>query len=123
LGLVSGQFTRSAPALGSSNPSAFSVSHQIAGFAFWQSTNNLLVTLRKLLSVAWRVASFAPGRPNRSGREGTKNGNGYTRLSFATRVSWKEKGSDDYKTRTEWHRVICWNKLAERAGALQRHLR
>ena len=32
----------------------------------------------------------------------------------------KEKGSSEYKTRTEWHRVISWNKLAEWAGALQK---
>jgi single-strand DNA-binding protein len=35
-------------------------------------------------------------------------------------VSWKDKGSHDYKTRTEWHRVICWNKLGVWAGALQK---
>ena len=43
----------------------------------------------------------------------TPNGTFYTRFSLATSVSWKENGSDDYETRTEWHRVICWNKLAE----------
>jgi hypothetical protein len=32
----------------------------------------------------------------------TPNGNVYTRFSLATNVSWKEKDSDDYKTRTEW---------------------
>ena len=35
-------------------------------------------------------------------------------------MSWKEKGSNDSKTRTEWHRVISWNKLAEWAGTLQK---
>ena len=35
-------------------------------------------------------------------------------------MSWKEKDSDEYKTRTEWHRVISWNKLAVWAGALQK---
>jgi single-strand DNA-binding protein len=50
----------------------------------------------------------------------TPNGNGYTRFSLATSVSWKENGSNEYKTRTEWHRVICWNKLAEWAGSLQK---
>jgi single-strand DNA-binding protein len=49
----------------------------------------------------------------------TPNGNGYTRFSLATSVSWKENGNE-YKTRTEWHRVICWNKLAEWAGSLQK---
>jgi len=50
----------------------------------------------------------------------TPNGAVYTRFSLATSVSWKEKGSDDYKTRTEWHRVISWNKLGVWAGALQK---
>jgi single-strand DNA-binding protein len=50
----------------------------------------------------------------------TPNGTVYTRFSLATSVSWKEKGSDDYKTRTEWHRVISWNKLGVWAGALQK---
>jgi single-strand DNA-binding protein len=48
----------------------------------------------------------------------TPNGTTYTRLSLATSVSWKEKGSNEYKARTEWHRVISWNKLAEWAGTL-----
>jgi single-strand DNA-binding protein len=50
----------------------------------------------------------------------TPNGTVYTRLSLATSVSWKEKGSNDYKTRTEWHRIISWSKLAEWAGTLQK---
>jgi len=43
-------------------------------------------------------------------------GNGYTRFSLATNVSWKERGSNEYKTRTEWHRILCWKKLAEWAA-------
>jgi single-strand DNA-binding protein len=50
----------------------------------------------------------------------TPNGNQYTRFSLATSVSWKENGNGGYKTRTEWHRVICWNKLADWAGNLQK---
>lgn len=50
----------------------------------------------------------------------TLNGKAYTRLSLATSVSWKEKGSSEYKTRTEWHRIISWSKLAEWAGTLQK---
>jgi single-strand DNA-binding protein len=50
----------------------------------------------------------------------TTNGTVYTRFSLATSVSWREKGSDDYTTRTEWHRVISWNKLGVWAGALQK---
>ena len=50
----------------------------------------------------------------------TPNGTAYTRLSLATSMSWKEKGSNEYKTRTEWHRIISWNRLAEWAGTLQK---
>jgi single-strand DNA-binding protein len=50
----------------------------------------------------------------------TPNGIVYTRFSLATSGSWKDKGSDDYKTRTEWHRVISWNKLGAWAGTLQK---
>ena len=50
----------------------------------------------------------------------TPNGNQCTRFSLATSVSWKENGNPDYKTRTEWHRVICWNKLADWAGNLRK---
>ena len=50
----------------------------------------------------------------------TSNGTAYTRLSLATSVSWKEKGGNEYKTRSEWHRVISWNKLAEWTGRLQK---
>lgn len=43
----------------------------------------------------------------------TPNGTVYTRFSLATNVSWKQSGSGEYRTRTEWHRVISWNKLGE----------
>ena len=50
----------------------------------------------------------------------TPNGTVFTRLSLATSMSWKEKDGNDYKTRTEWHRIVCWNKLADWAGTLQK---
>ena len=49
-----------------------------------------------------------------------RNGTVYTRFSLATSASWKEKESDEYKTRTEWHRIISWNKLAQWASTLQK---
>ena len=34
-------------------------------------------------------------------------------LSLATSESWKDKDSGDLKTKTEWHRVVYFGKLAE----------
>ena len=50
----------------------------------------------------------------------TPDGTVFIRLSLATSMSWNEKGSNDYKTRTEWHRIDCWNKLADWAGTLEK---
>jgi single-strand DNA-binding protein len=50
----------------------------------------------------------------------TPNGTAVTRFSLATSVSWKEKNSNAYQTRTEWHRILCWNKLAEWSAVLQK---
>ncbi|HTF66620.1 MAG TPA: single-stranded DNA-binding protein [Edaphobacter sp.] len=50
----------------------------------------------------------------------TPNGAAFTRFSLATSVSWKEKSSNEYQTRTEWHRILCWNKFADWAGTLQK---
>jgi len=50
----------------------------------------------------------------------TPTGNRYNRFSLATSASRKDNGNSEYKTRTEWHGVICWNKLADWAGNLHR---
>lgn len=50
----------------------------------------------------------------------TPNGTAYTRFSIATSVSWKVKETGEYSTRTEWHRVIGWNKLGHWAANLQK---
>ena len=34
-------------------------------------------------------------------------------LSLATKTSWKPKDSEDWQSRTEWHRVTAWGQLAE----------
>lgn len=34
-------------------------------------------------------------------------------VSIATTEEWKDKVSGDKKSKTEWHRVVFWNKLAE----------
>lgn len=44
------------------------------------------------------------------------NGNAVTTLSIATSESWKDKNSGEKQDRTEWHRVVCFNRLGEIAG-------
>ena len=44
------------------------------------------------------------------------NGNAVTTLSIATSEAWKDKQSGDKQERTEWHRVVCFNRLGEIAG-------
>ncbi|MCE3044533.1 MULTISPECIES: single-stranded DNA-binding protein [Legionella] len=44
------------------------------------------------------------------------NGNAVTTLSVATSEAWKDKQTGDKQERTEWHRVVCFNKLGEIAG-------
>ena len=50
----------------------------------------------------------------------TANGTAHTRFSLATNVSWKDKDSGEYKTRTEWHRIVVWGKFGEWAGSLKK---
>lgn len=44
------------------------------------------------------------------------SGGAVTNLSIATSESWKDKQSGEQKERTEWHRVVFFNRLAEIAG-------
>ena len=50
------------------------------------------------------------------------NGNAVTTLSLATSETWKDKQTGDKQERTEWHRVVCFNKLGEIAGEYVRKL-
>lgn len=44
------------------------------------------------------------------------NGNAVTNITLATSESWKDKNTGQQQERTEWHRVIFFNRLAEIAG-------
>lgn len=44
------------------------------------------------------------------------NGNAVSTVSLATTESWKDKQSGETQTRTEWHRVVFFNRLAEIVG-------
>ncbi len=36
-------------------------------------------------------------------------------FSVATSESWKDKQTDEWQEKTEWHRIVAWRHLAERA--------
>ena len=44
------------------------------------------------------------------------SGGGVTNISLATAESWKDKASGEQKERTEWHRVVFFNRLSEIAA-------
>lgn len=44
------------------------------------------------------------------------NGNPVINFSIATSESWKDKQSGEKQERTEWHRIVIFNRLAEIAG-------
>lgn len=48
------------------------------------------------------------------------SGNAVTMISIATSESWKDKQSGQMQERTEWHRVVFFNRLAEVAGEFLR---
>jgi len=44
------------------------------------------------------------------------SGGAVTNISVATSESWKDKNTGQQQERTEWHRVVFFNRLAEIAG-------
>lgn len=44
------------------------------------------------------------------------SGGSVTNATLATSESWKDKNSGEQKERTEWHRLVFFNRLAEVAG-------
>ena len=44
------------------------------------------------------------------------SGGAVTNISLATSESWKDKQTGEPKERTEWHRVVFFNRLGEIAG-------
>lgn len=46
----------------------------------------------------------------------TPNGNAVANISLATSEVWRDKQSGELQERTEWHRVVFFNRLAEIVG-------
>ena len=48
------------------------------------------------------------------------NGNTVVVVSLATKSSYKDKQTNEWLSRTEWHRLVAWGNLAKFAGTLKR---
>jgi len=46
----------------------------------------------------------------------TPSGSAVATLNIATSETWKDKSTGDRQERTEWHRVVMYNRLGEIAG-------
>jgi len=46
----------------------------------------------------------------------TQNGNAVANISLATTTVWRDKQSNELQERTEWHRIVFFNRLAEIVG-------
>ena len=44
------------------------------------------------------------------------NGSAIANISIATSESWTDKNTGDKQEKTEWHRVVMFNRLGEIAG-------
>jgi len=40
-------------------------------------------------------------------------------LRVATWITWKNKSTNEFESKTEWHRVIAWGEQAERIAKMQ----
>jgi single-strand DNA-binding protein len=45
-----------------------------------------------------------------------QSGSAVTKFSVATSESWRDRASGEQQDRTEWHNVVCFQRLAEIAG-------
>jgi single-strand DNA-binding protein len=52
-------------------------------------------------------------------RKSRANGAPFTLLSVATKRSWKN-AQGEWQSKTDWHRVVCFNRLGDTASTLRR---
>ena len=46
----------------------------------------------------------------------SQGGTAVTNFSLATSDSWRDRQTGEQQERTEWHNIVCFNRLAEIAG-------
>jgi single-strand DNA-binding protein len=50
----------------------------------------------------------------------SQNSKELVRFDLATKVSWKNRDSGQYDSRSEWHRIVVWGNLTKFAQALKK---
>ena len=48
----------------------------------------------------------------------TRNNARFTVLSLATKRSWKDRETREWQSKSTWHRIVCWGRLADYAAEL-----
>jgi single-strand DNA-binding protein len=48
----------------------------------------------------------------------TRNNARFTVLSLATKRSWKDRETGEWQSKSTWHRIVCWGRLADYAAEL-----
>lgn len=43
----------------------------------------------------------------------SKTGKTFSTLRVATHAKWKDQATGELREETQWHRVVCWNRLGE----------
>jgi single-strand DNA-binding protein len=46
----------------------------------------------------------------------TRSNARFTVLSLATKRSWKDRQTGEWQSKSTWHRIICWGRLADYAA-------
>jgi len=64
-----------------------------------------------------QIIGFLGKDPER--RQARANGANFTVLSVATQRSWKN-AQGEWRSKTEWHRIVAWSSLGERVAAAMR---
>lgn|GEM_PF-6308246 len=59
-----------------------------------------------------RLTGFLGGDPEQR--------DGFAALSLATTTSWKDAKTNEWKERTEWHRIVSWGERSESAKGLKK---
>ena len=48
----------------------------------------------------------------------TRSNARFTVLSLATKRSWKDRETGEWQSKSTWHRIVCWGRLADYAAEL-----